>query len=92
MELSTIESFNLIRELESRGYMTDLLFCREDVDMQLIHINEERIDDDKPPVEFDDFEKDSILGTIDVEMFIERYNGEIIREINNSIKAGRNLC
>lgn len=91
MDISTIKSFDLIRELESRGYMTNLLFCREDVDTQLVYINENRIDDEETPVEFDDFEKDSILGTIDVEMFIERYNGEIIREIHNSINAGRNL-
>lgn len=91
MDISTIKSFDLIRELESRGYMTNLLFCREDVDTQLVYINENRIDDGETPVEFDDFEKDSILGTIDVEMFIERYNGEIIQEIHNSINAGRNL-
>ena len=91
MDISTIKSFDLIRELESRGYMTNLLFCREDVDTQLVYINENRIDDEETPVEFDDFEKDSILGTIDVEMFIERYNGEIIQEIHNSINAGRNL-
>ena len=37
-DLSNLDTRDLIEELENRGYMTNLLFCREDVDYQLDNI------------------------------------------------------
>lgn len=42
LDLSKIESKDLINELSSRGYFTDLLYSIHDVDMQLDNINESR--------------------------------------------------
>lgn len=47
LDLSKIDKWDLIDELKSRGYYTDLLYCIDDVDMQTDYINEERADDKK---------------------------------------------
>lgn len=75
--MSQFENFTdgeLINELQSRGYVTDLLFSREDVQMRLDSLNEDREDEDLPPVEMDDEEKDHILENVGTEWFIERIN------------------
>jgi hypothetical protein len=42
LDLSNIESKDLINELNTRGYFTDLLYSVFDVDLQLDTINEDR--------------------------------------------------
>jgi hypothetical protein len=39
-DLSNLDTRDLIEELQNRGYMTGLLFCREDVETQLDSIRE----------------------------------------------------
>lgn len=34
-DLKNVSTYDLAQELEKRGYMTKLLYCREDVDIQL---------------------------------------------------------
>lgn len=64
----------LIEELQSRGFMTGLLFNRNDVQTQIDNINEDREDDGLEPIEMDDEEKDHILENVGTEWFIERIN------------------
>ena len=40
VDLSNLDTRDLIEELQNRGYMTGLLFCREDVETQLDSIRE----------------------------------------------------
>lgn len=86
MELNTIETFDLIRELKSRGYITDLLFCRADVDWELKQINEQRVDDEETPVELDEMDKDYILESLNTEWHICRINERIHDAVNDYIK------
>jgi len=42
MEMTKVTDDELIQELESRGYITDLLWCRQDVILNLKRINQDR--------------------------------------------------
>lgn len=86
MELNTIETFDLIRELKSRGYITDLLFSRASVDWELKQINEQRVDDEQEPVVLDDMDKDYILAAINSEWFTSRISESIAEVTNDYIK------
>ena len=67
----------LINELESRGYVTNLLFCREDVKMQLESINEEREDQNEPPLVLDDDDADAVLNELNFDYPTEMINDRI---------------
>jgi hypothetical protein len=71
----------LINELESRGYITGLLFCREDVQIQLDSLNEDRKDEDKELIELDDDDKDYILETLNLDWHVERMNDTIFEKV-----------
>lgn len=83
--MSLFENFTdgeLINELESRGYVTNLLFSREDVQMQLDSLNEDRENDDLPPVEMDTDEKDYILESIGFDWHIRQINESIFDKVH----------
>lgn len=83
--MSQFENFTdgeLINELESRGYVTELLFNREDVQMHLDSVNEDRENDDLPPVEMDDDEKDYILESIEFDWYIQQINESIFDKVH----------
>lgn len=71
----------LIEELQSRGFITDLLFNRNDVQTQIDNINEDREDDGLELIEMDDEDKDHILENIGTEWFIERINESIFDKV-----------
>jgi hypothetical protein len=73
----------LINELESRGYMTDLLFNRHDVQSQIDSINEDREAEGLDPIEMDDDEKDYILERIGTEWYTERINESIFEKVSD---------
>lgn len=73
----------LINELESRGYVTNLLFSRDDVQMHLDSINEDRENDDLPPVEMDNDEKDHILESIEFDWHIQQINESIFDKVHD---------
>jgi hypothetical protein len=84
--MSQFENFTdgeLINELESRGYVTNLLFSREDVQMQLDSLNEDREEEGKEPIELDDDDKDYILETINLDWYIERMNETIFEKVSD---------
>jgi hypothetical protein len=83
-DLSNLETQDLIKELQNRGYDTQLLFSREDVRYQLNSINENReglgLDDTKIELTDQDMEDilDYVLGSdILNEMINEKISDKI---------------
>jgi hypothetical protein len=74
--MKNLKTSDLIFELQIRGYYTDLLFCLEDVKMNLEWINESRLKD----IELTDDDSYYILEKINSDWHIERIN-EKIRDI-----------
>ena len=83
LDLSNIESNDLIDELNNRGYNTSLLFNRSDVEMQLDDINEDRIGlDEKTKIELTENDMDDILEqSVNREYIIEQINESICDKI-----------
>jgi hypothetical protein len=80
LDLSNIESKDLISELNDRGYNTSLLYNRSDVDMWLGDINEDRENDNK--IELSDDDKDDILEyCVNNEWVMEKINESISDKI-----------
>ena len=78
---------NLINELRSRGYQTELLFNLTDVDRQIEIMNEDTDEDDddaKSPIVLCDYEKENILDAVfeNVDYYIRRINSDIQDKIN----------
>lgn len=81
VDLGNLDTRDLIEELENRGYMTGLLFCREDVETQLDSIRE-----GYPGLELTmtDEDKDNILdGDIPTNWVCERINESIYDGVFN---------
>jgi hypothetical protein len=80
LDLSNIESKDLIHELYERGYFTDLLFCVEDVKIQLDDINEDR-DEDNKIVLSEEQKKEVLDESFNIGWYNERMNDDIINTI-----------
>jgi hypothetical protein len=74
--LKELSTWDLINELKSRGVITDLLWNRDDVIMNLERINEDREDHEKLR-DLDEMEMDDILGSLTFGYYTERINEEI---------------
>jgi hypothetical protein len=83
MIFENVTDGELINELESRGYITNLLFNRHDIQSQIDSLNEDREDEGLEAVEMDDEEKDNILERINTEWFIERINESIFEKVSD---------
>jgi hypothetical protein len=83
LDLSNIETNDLMDELNRRGWKTELLFGLSDVDMQLESINEGR--DEESQITLSDDNKGEILDQIfdSVGYYIEQINNEIEDKILN---------
>jgi len=81
VDLSNLDTRDLFEELQNRGYMTSLLFCREDVDLQLESVN----DGYKGlNLTMTDEQKDEILeGDLPIDWTCERINESIYDGIMN---------
>ncbi len=81
VDLSNIESRDLMLELRRRGWKTELMFGLDDVDLQLESINDERDEEDK--IVLEDIDKQNILDEVfdNVDYYIERVNTDIEDEI-----------
>ena len=76
VDLSNIESVDLMNELKSRGYYTDLIFSPSDVDMQLESINDDRDEDDQ--IVLTDDEKADILDLcFNTDWYCQRMNEDL---------------
>lgn len=80
MTLKEASNWDLFEELRSRGFRTDLLWCREDVDNNREWINEDREEDKKIP-ELTDEQKDDILESLSFEYYTQRINEDIFDKI-----------
>ena len=81
VDLGNLDTRDLIEELENRGYMTGLLFCREDVDLQLKSLNDGYIGLN---LTMTDDEKDEILeGDLPIDWTCERINESIYDGLMN---------
>jgi hypothetical protein len=74
--LKELSIWDLINELKSRGVITDLLWNRDDVIMNLERINEDREDHEKLR-DLDEMEMDDILESLTFGYYTERINEEI---------------
>jgi DNA-directed RNA polymerase subunit N (RpoN/RPB10) len=81
VDLSNLDTWDMIKELQSRGWNTELLWCRDDVQTQLDDINEEKSEDEK--IILTDEDKDNILDDLSYEWYCERINEEIYNKILN---------
>jgi hypothetical protein len=78
IDLSNIDTAILVDELNSRGYVTDLLYSVDDVDMWLDDINANRYDADN--VELSEDDKKYVLESVfkNMDYFMEKINEKII--------------
>lgn len=83
LDLSNIETHDLMDELNHRGWKTELLFGLSDIDMRLESINEDR-DEDKQ-ITLSDDDKGNILDQVfdNVGYYIEQVNNDIEDKILN---------
>jgi hypothetical protein len=77
LDLSNIETNDLMDELNRRGWKTELLFGLSDIDLQLDGINEDRDEDNQITLSNEDKEEilDSVFSNVDYH--IEQINTEI---------------
>jgi hypothetical protein len=80
-----VSDMDLIKELESRGYITGLLFCREDVQYQLDSINSDREDEGLEEIDMEDDDKDYILESLSLDWHIERFNESIFDKVSEYV-------
>ncbi len=83
LDLSNIETNDLMDELNRRGWKTELLFGLSDIDMQLESINEDRDEDNQITLSNED--KEEILDQVfdNVGYYIEQVNINIEDKILN---------
>jgi hypothetical protein len=83
LDLSNIETNDLMDELNRRGWKTELLFGLSDIDMQLESINEGR--DEESQITLSDDNKGEILDEVfdSVGYYIEQINNNIEDKILN---------
>lgn len=82
IDLSNVDSWDLMRELKSRGYYTELIFGVSDVDLQLESINDGR-DDENQIVLTQEDKMDIIENCFNSDWYCERMNDDISDEIIN---------
>jgi hypothetical protein len=77
VDLSNIETNDLMDELNRRGWKTELLFGLSDIDLQLDSINEDRDEDNQITLSKED--KEEILDQVfdNVGYYIEQVNTNI---------------
>ena len=80
--LELAKNWDLINELQNRGYKTELLYSREDVEMQLSDIIEDR----DLQISLTDEEKDEILESICFEYYMESINEKIYEKLSDYIE------
>jgi hypothetical protein len=75
LDLSNIDSWDLIKELKSRGWYTNLIYTPSDVDMQLESINGDRDEEDGNIIVLEEDDKKEILDNcFNTDWFCERLN------------------
>ena len=82
VDLSNLDSWDLIKELNSRGYYTQLIYSPSDVDMQLDSINGYRDEEDGNIIVLSDDDKAEILqDCFNTDWYCERLNESLEQHI-----------
>lgn len=82
IDLSQVDAWDLMRELQSRGYFTDLIFGISDVDNNLEFVNEDRAEKGQEPIELTEDEKSEIVNSsFNVEWYAQQMNDDIYEQI-----------
>lgn len=81
-----VDTWDLIKELQTRGYNTELVFSIHDVDRHLENINEDREDGEK--FELDEMDKENILESLSYDWHCERINEDLFDKIWNYVNEG----
>jgi hypothetical protein len=83
VDLSNLDSWDLIKELNKRGYYTNLIFGISDIDSQLESINGNRDEEDGNIIVLSDDDKIEILQStaINTDWYCERMNESLEEHI-----------
>ena len=83
VNLKDVQTYDLVQELKSRGYYTELIYSTYDVDMQLDNINSDREEEDH--IKLEDSDKvDIIMNCFDDDYHSARMNEELEDYILNN--------
>lgn len=80
VDLSNLDSWDLVKELNNRGYYTKLIFSPLDVDMILKSINGDR-DDDDHIILSDDDKVDVLDSSFNTDYYCQRMNEDVDQHI-----------
>jgi len=82
VDLSNLDSWDLIKELNNRGYYTQLVYSPSDVDMQLDSINGNRDEEDGNIIVLSQEDKEAILqDCFNTDWYCERMNENLEEHI-----------
>ena len=83
VDLSNLDSWDLIKELNRRGYYTNLIFSPSDVDMVLDGINGNRDEEEGNIIVLSQEDKEEVLQStaINTDYFCERINESLEEHI-----------
>lgn len=82
VDLSNLDSWDLIKELNRRGYYTQLIYSPSDVDMILDSINENRDEEDGNIIVLSQEEKMDVLDNcFNTDWYCERMNDDMAEHI-----------
>lgn len=85
VDLSNLDSWDLVKELNNRGYYTKLIFGISDVDSQLKSVNDcMDMEDDNIIVLTEDEKIDVLDGCFNTDWFVERMNESIEEYIRDN--------
>lgn len=89
VDLSNLNSWDLMKELKRRGYYTDLIFGISDVDSQLKNVNDcMDMEDDNIIVLTEDEKIDVLDGCFNTDWLCERMNESIEEYIRDNYDNG----
>lgn len=80
--MKDLSNWDLINELKSRGFTTELLFYSDDVD-RYVNVVNEGLDEGEEKLVLDDYEKQEILDSLCYDYYIERINEDIFDKVWN---------
>ena len=82
LDLSNIDSWDLMKELKSRGYYTQLIYSLSDVDMLLDTINDNRDEENGDIIVLCKEDKETILqDCFNTDWYCERMNDDVVEHI-----------
>ena len=82
-----VDTWDLIKELQSRGWNTELLFGIDDVVRHFDNINEDREEGEKfPPL--DEADMGNILDSLSYDWHCERVNDELYDKVWEYVNEG----